>query len=348
MGTHNADRETRRKSVERQAREKLDGLAKPPGSLGRLEDLAIRVCSASETLEPATRPRTLVIFAADHGSVASGVTQWPQDVSRAIAATIAGGKAGSSILADASGTAVRIVDVGLATAPLPPSDRLRIRRVAAGTRDMALEPAMTRAQFDTALAIGRETAGAEIDAGAKLLIAGEVGMGNTTAAAALTALLCGTDPAAMVGSGAGADMKVMNAKRAATRAAVARARAMADTLDSISSVCGFEIAAMAGFYLEATGRGVPVILDGAPSGAAALIAHTIDESCVSGMIAAHLSPEPSHASALARLGLSPFLEFGMRLGEGSGALALLPLIDLSVEMLTKMAPLAEALEMGRA
>lgn len=336
----------RRKRAEAAATDRLNALAKPMGALGELERLAQRLAFTAADVSPLTRPRSLVVFAADHGAVASGVSLWPQAVSRAVAATVLAGKAGCSVLATATGTSVRLVDAGLATEPLPPAATLMTRRVRPGTRDMGMEPAMDVAAFDAALELGRDMARTEIQGGARLLVAGDIGIGNTTAAAAVTALLCQQPVEAVIGPGAGADARVLEAKARVVAAAVARARAM-DGRGALAAVSGLEIAAMAGFYLEAAGHAVPIVLDGAIAGAAALIAAAIDPGARHGMIAAHRSPEPAHRAALAQLDLEPFLDWSLRLGEGTGALTLLPQIDMAAALLTDMATLEEALAFAR-
>lgn len=345
MAEQKQDRDATRKAIAAQAQARLDALAKPPGSLGRLEAVAARLCAAARTLKPATQPRALVVFAADHGAVASGVSLWPQAVSAAVVRTVLAGKAGCSVLAASSDTHVRVVDVGLATA-LPPHALLTDGRIRAGTRDMGIEAALTQEEFAAALDAGSAAARAEIAAGARLLIAGDIGIGNTTAAAAVTALLCGAEVATVIGPGAGANDAVLAAKTRVVGTALARARGHADIRSALAELSGLEIAAMAGFYLEAAERDVPVVLDGAISGAAALIAQALEPDAVDAMIAGHRSPEPAHAIALAKLGLEPLLDAGMRLGEGTGALAALLLIDMAAALMTEMATLDEALALG--
>jgi nicotinate-nucleotide--dimethylbenzimidazole phosphoribosyltransferase len=342
-----AEPHSENKSIGAQAQTRLDALAKPPGSLGQIERLAVRLCEAAGTLAPATRPRALAIFAADHGVVEAGVSLWPQAVTSAVARTLLAGKGGASVMARASDATCCIVDVGLA-APPPPHPQLHERRIRAGSRNLAVEPALTRSEFEAALAAGRATARQLIADGARLLIAGEVGIGNTTPAAAVTALLCSQPPAAVIGAGAGANAATRAAKHHAVTLAVARAQELENLADRLASLSGLEIAAMAGFYLEAADARIPVVLDGAISGAAALIAQALAPSSVDTMIASHLSPEPGHALALSKLGLGPSLRFDMRLGEGTGALALLPLLDMAAAIITDMATLDEALALAHA
>ena len=318
----------------------LDALAKPRGSLGRLEDIAVRLALTQDRLDPATRPRALVLFAGDHGCVADGVSAWPSAVTGMMVATILAGRATSNALAAAHGCALRLVDVGVAgDRTVDPPPFFRDARVAHGTASLAHGPAMTVAQFDAAWAVGADEARRALEDGARLLIAGEMGIGNTTPAACLTALLAGIDSDAAVGRGAGADDAAMAAKHAVVAAAVTRARAEANPRAARAGICGFEIAAMAGFYAAGAAGGATLLLDGYVATAAALTANTLAPRTAAAMIAGHRSAEPGHAAALSHLGLDPVLDWGMRLGEGSGALVALPLLDAAAALLTGVARL---------
>lgn len=336
-----ADQHAERKSIEARAQARLDSLAKPPGSLGMLERIAVRLCAASGTLAPITRPRTLVVFAADHGCVASGVSLWPSAVTTAIARTILSGGAAAGAMARELGVAVRVVDVGMIE-NLPDHIDLTRAGVRRATRDMMHEPALTVDEFDAALAIGANAAREAVSQGTRLLIAGEVGIGNTTAASATVAHVCALTAVEVVGAGAGATSETLAAKAAVIAAALNRASSMTGRA-GLAAVAGLEIAAMAGFYLEANKLSTPVVIDGAIAGAAALVAQTLDPSATRVMIASHLSAEPVHAAALKKLDLTPVLDWGMRLGEGTGALAFLPTLDLAAAIIRDMATLEEAL-----
>ncbi|RYG38355.1 MAG: nicotinate-nucleotide--dimethylbenzimidazole phosphoribosyltransferase [Burkholderiales bacterium] len=336
-----ADHRTERKSIEDRAQARLDSLAKPPGSLGMLERVAVRLCAASGTIAPVTRPRTLVVFAADHGCVASSVSLWPSAVTVAIARTILSGGGAAGTMARELGVAVRLADVGMAADVPDHADLIRapVRRA---TRDMMHEPALDPEEFDKALEVGASAAKEAIAQGSRLLIAGEVGIGNTTAAAAIVAHICGLKAVDVVGSGAGATPETLAAKAAVIEAALMRASQMPGRA-GLAAVAGLEIAAMAGFYLEAARQGIPVVIDGAIAGAAALVAQALEADSTRVMIASHLSAERMHAAALRRLGLEPVLDWGMRLGEGTGALAFLPTLDLAAAIVRDMATLEEAL-----
>jgi nicotinate-nucleotide--dimethylbenzimidazole phosphoribosyltransferase len=323
---------------------RLDGLAKPPRSLGCLEELAARLCAAQGTLSPQTFPRRLVVFAADHGVARSGVTIWPASVTSLVVQAMCSGKAASTVLAQQTQTDVVIVNVGTFDKPQckPPQGSDVVyhdRRIAAGTRNLAEEPALTEAEFQRAWDIGaHEAIGAARDR-MRVVLVGDMGIGNTTPAACLATLLANVPLAEAVGRGAGADDQTLDRKRCVVRQAAARARALqsANPRAAIASIAGFEIAAMAGFFAAAHAQGLTILLDGAIAGAAALVAETQSPGVSDSMIAAHLSTEPSHCHVLRRLGLTPFLDWRLRLGEGTGALLLLPLLDAAAAILGQMA-----------
>ncbi|GGE03369.1 nicotinate-nucleotide--dimethylbenzimidazole phosphoribosyltransferase [Polymorphobacter glacialis] len=320
---------------------RIDALARPHRSLGMLETLAVRLAVIQQRLDPVTRPRCVVLFAADHGVTAQGVSAWPSAVTGAMVATIAAGRASSNALARAHDCALRLVDVGVAAALVGPSpDFYRAAAVGPGTADLSQGPAMTVADFDRAWAVGSDEARLAIAAGNAVLIAGEMGIGNTTSAACLTALLAGISADEAVGRGAGADDAMMSVKVAVVAAAVARV-AGGDARGAIAALAGFEIAAMAGFYAAGAAAGATVLLDGYVATAAALMAERLAPGSVRNFIAGHRSAEPGHGAALAKLGLEPLLEWGMRLGEGSGALVALPLLDSAAAIIGDVALLSE-------
>ena len=322
----------------------LDSLAKPPRSLGRLETLAARLATIQRRLDPVTCPRRIVLFAGDHGVVAQGVSAWPSSVTGVMVGAILAGRASSSALAAAHRCDLRLVDVGVAVPPdARDSDRYRSAAVAAGTADLAAGPAMSRAGFDRAWAIGAAEARGAIDAGHAVLIAGEMGIGNTTPAACLTALLADVPVDRAVGRGAGADDAALARKRDVVGAAVGRARELGDIGEAIASVAGFEIAAMAGFFAAGAAGGATLLLDGYVATSAALIAERLAPGTADAMIAAHRSAAPGHGAALAAQGLEPVLDWDMRLGEGTGALVALPLLDGAAAILRDVAPLSELL-----
>ncbi len=321
----------------------LDALAKPQGSLGKLERLAARLCVTQRTLKPATRPRKLLLFAGDHGVVAEGVGIWPSAVTAAMIDVIDQGRACCSALAAANGCDVALIDVGSAA---PVRDGRKIyqdRRVRHGSSNLAQEPALTPAEFWSAWQVGDAAVAGAAKDGIKVIAVGELGIGNTTPAAALIALLTNQTGEALVGAGAGATTESLAKKTTVVRNAVARARqAMTtDTIEAIASIAGFEIVAMAGAIAAASQAGITVVLDGVVTSAAGLIARMVDPSALDTAIAAHNGAEPAHKVALDHLALEPFLDWQLRLGEGTGALLLLPLLDAAAALVKDVALLSD-------
>jgi len=328
--------------TEDDVRAHLDALAKPRGSMGRLEEIAVRLALTQRRIDARSRPRRIVLFAGDHGCVADGVSAWPSAVTGMMVATILAGRATSNALAATHACPLRLVDVGVAgPRPDDPPAFFRDARVAEGSASLARGAALDTAQFDAAWQVGVAEADRAVDEGAAVLIAGEMGIGNTTPAAALTALLTGLPADAAVGRGAGADAAMVATKGRIVADAVARAAPLlADRpREAIAAVAGYEIAAMAGFFARGADRGTTLLLDGYVATSAALIAGRLAPGSVRAMIAGHRSAEPGHAAALAHLGLDPLLDWGMRLGEGSGALVALPLLDAAAALLCDVARL---------
>jgi len=328
------------------SRAKIDGLCKPVGSLGRLEWLAKRLCDSQQTLLPKTSPRHVIIFAADHGINQLSVSAWPSEVTGMVTAVMTKKKTASGVFAESLGCHYEVVDVGLMQPLAVQTDAFFEERIASGTRNFIDQSAMTEQQFDLAWQVGVQCARRAIDRGAKVLIGGEMGIGNTTSATCLICLLCGLDSEMMVGPGAGIDGPGLQRKREVIRCAVERVRSLGDIpAKSIGcEVGGFELIALAGFYAEASRHRVTIVLDGLIATSAALLAFCLkstsgrEEFC-NQLIAAHLSTEPAHVAALQSMGLEPVLDLGMRLGEATGALALVPLLDLANAMLCDMATL---------
>lgn len=322
---------------------RLDALAKPPGSLARLEALAVELAVTQQSLAPATRPRRIVLFAGDHGVVVQGVTPWPSAVTTAMVATILKGRASSTALAAAHGVDLRLVDAGIADPPPAPFPaHYRAAAEAGGTADLSRRPAMDESQFDAAWALGADEARLAVTEGFRLLIAGEMGIGNTTPSACITHAITGIDADTATGSGAGADGAMRGVKQRIVAGAVKRMDGRQDKA-ALAAIAGFEIVAMAGFYAEGARQGATLLVDGYVTTAAALIAETLAPGTRRAMIAAHRSAEPGHGAALAHLGLEPVLDWGMRLGEGTGALVALPLLDSAAALLCDVATLAEVL-----
>lgn len=325
----------------------LNALTKPPGSLGRLEELAARLCEIQQTLSPQTSPRRLVIFAGDHGVASAGVTIWPSTVTNVMLVNMCRGGAASTVLAKQSETEFVLVNVGTIDDPIskPPVEdsgiRYRSHRICNGTRNLAIEPALAVEEFRQAWMIGEDEARSAAESRVKVVLAGEMGIGNTTPASCVAMLLANVSLANAVGQGAGANETSLTSKRSIVEQAVARANKIwqRDPVAAIASVAGLEIVAMAGFFVEAHRRGLTIILDGAVAGSAALIAEHQAPGVSRSMIAAHQSTEPAHGAVLQQLNLTPFLDWNMRLGEGTGALLLLPLLDAASAIVSKMATL---------
>jgi nicotinate-nucleotide--dimethylbenzimidazole phosphoribosyltransferase len=320
------------------ARELQARLTKPAGSLGALEELSVRLAGlAGSCPPPLPEPATVAVFAGDHGVHAQRVTPWPQEVTTQMVANFVAGGAVVNAFARQAGADVLVVDVGVATPPAAGPSLLgaNVRR---GTRDLAVEPALTRDEAKLAVEIGIRVAEALVDSGAAALLTGDMGIANTTPAAALIAAFTGADPADVTGRGTGVDDETYARKVAVVTAALRRhAPDPADPLGVLAAVGGLEHAALAGFILGAAARRVPVVLDGVIAASAALAAVAFAPDAVAAMVAGHRSPEPGATVALARLGLTPLIDLGLRLGEGSGALLALPLVASAVRVLHDVA-----------
>lgn len=323
------------------ARVRLDGLAKPPGSLGRLEDELCRLAAMRGTSDPTVDPAAIAVFVADHGIAADdSVTPWPQAVTAIMRETIAAQRAAVSVLARVADVHIDVTDVG--TVPGVPST-VRDERIGDGTIDLRVGPAMSRDQALRALEIGAATAERLIAGGTRLLAVGEVGMGNTTAAAALIARLCGADAIAVTGRGAGIDDATLARKTGIVADAVARIPVDADPVDVLAQVGGFELGAIAGCIIAAASVGVPVMLDGVITQSAALVAVELEPRVAPYLIASHSSAEPGSRIALERLGIRPLLDLSLRLGEGTGAALAIPLLRAACAAQRDMATIAELL-----
>lgn len=330
------------------AAERLDRLAKPPGSLGRLEELAIRLAGITGTPAPGLASRTIVVAAADHGVAARGVSAYPADVTRQMIATYLAGGAAINVLARAARASLVVVDAGVDGLPVRPAAvgagiRFRSLGRGRGSADMVEGPAMRRDEAVTAIEAGLALAADEVAAGTELLAVGEMGIGNTTAASALVATLTGEPADAVTGRGTGLDEAGRRRKAAVVEAALARHRPdPGDPLGVLAAVGGLEIAVLVGVILGAAAARVPVVLDGFITGAAALVAAAFCPALPPHLIAAHRSAEPGHAVVLDRLGLRPLLDLDLRLGEGTGAALALGLIDAAVALRDGMATFESA------
>jgi nicotinate-nucleotide--dimethylbenzimidazole phosphoribosyltransferase len=322
----------------RSARDRQNQLTKPPGSLGALEDLGVQLAAiAGSVLPPVPSPVTIAVFAGDHGVVAEGVTAWPQDVTVQMLANFATGGAAINVLARCMGADITVVDVGVATDPPMALPGVVDRRVRRGTRNFATEAAMTADETAEALDIGAAVADEAVAAGARMLVTGEMGIGNTTAATALIAAITGADPQAIVGPGAGADTATMIRKAEVITGALGRLAPSPEPLDVLAEVGGLEIAALVGYITAGAAHRIPVLLDGLIADAAALVAVTLTPAVRDYLIAGHRSAEPAAATALDHLQLAPVIDLGLRLGEGSGAALAVPIVQAAARILAEMA-----------
>ena len=320
----------------------LDHKTKPRRSLGRLEDLACQIAAIRGTSTLAPLRKAIVVMGADHGVAAEGVSAFPQAVTRQMLLNFARGGAAINVLARHASARLLVVDMGIVE-PLPDEPAIRAHRIAAGTRNFAYGPAMTRAEAVAALEAGIAIAAELAHDGTTLLGAGEMGIGNTTAASALAAVLTGAAPDAVTGRGTGIDDASLAHKRAVIQRAIAANRPDAgDPLDVLAKLGGFEIAGIAGLVLGGAAAGIPIVVDGFICSAAALIATRLAPAARGYLIAAHRSAEHGHRHVLAALDIAPLLELDLRLGEASGAALAMPIVDAALGILRDMATFESA------
>lgn len=323
------------------ARERHAKLTKPPGSLGRLEDAGARLSAVARTCPPPVpEPAAVAVFAGDHGVLAQGVSPWPKEVTAQMVANFLAGGAAVNVLARHVGASVTVVDVGVAS-ELEPGPGLLIRKVRRGTADLSKGPAMSEGETKSALDAGTEVAADLVDAGARCLLTGDMGIGNTTPSAALIAALTGRPAALVTGRGTGIDDDRLETKRAVVAAAADRAAGL-PPLAVLASVGGLEIAALAGYIVGGAASGVPVVLDGVIACAAALCAVALVPDAAGYVFAGHRSSEPGASVALAELGLDPLVDLDLRLGEGTGACLALPSLQAAAKILREMATFESA------
>ncbi len=325
----------------------LDQLTKPPGSLGRLEELARRVVEITGKEPPVVTSPVIFTLAADHGVVAEGVSAYPQVVTAQMVENFLRGGAAINVLARHAGARVVVADLGVVS-PLASHPALVVRKVAPGTRNMTQGPAMTRPQALEAVESGIALAEAEVASGCDLIGLGEMGIGNTTAASAITAALTGVAVEEVTGRGTGIDAATRERKVAAIHRALAVNRPdPADALDVLAKLGGFEIAGLVGVLLAGAAARIPVVVDGFIAGAAALVAVRLKAEARHVLLASHCSAEPGHRVILEHLGLRPYLDLEMRLGEGTGAALAFLLIQAAVKIYREMATFKSAGVSGR-
>lgn len=322
----------------------LDALTKPLGSLGQLEPLAARLVAAMGKPPELPLRKAVYVFAADHGIVAEGVSAYPQVVTEQMVLNFLRGGAAINVLCRAHGAALTVVDVGVC-ADFEPAEGLLQRKVRRGSRNMLHEPAMSESELRQALLTGFDIVDAAVAEGVTLLAAGEMGIGNTTPASAITAMLTHRDVMAVTGKGTGLSAEATSHKAAVIAGCLERhailpaARA---PLEILRSLGGLEIAAIAGAILRAASHRIPVLLDGFIVTAAAAIAVALENNVRGYLIAGHCSEEPGHRSLLDLLRLQPILSLNMRLGEGSGAALAMPIVEAALRLSAEMATFASA------
>lgn len=329
--------------VRTEAEHRLAALATPAGALGRLGDLAVWVSAAQGVVPP--RPLDdvrLVIFAGDHGVASYGVSAYPPAITPAMVRTFVAGRAGVSALARAHGVRVRVLDLGVDDDLAGVPEDVTSRKVRRGSGAIHLEDALSPDETGRALAAGAEVAAEEIAAGGQLLLSGDMGIGNTTPAAALVAAGLGLPASEVVGRGTGVDDAGLRRKTEVLDAALRRAGGRGDDpVETLTALGSADLAATTGYLLEAARRGVPVLLDGLMSVACALTADRLEPGAAAWFAAGHRSTEPAQSLALDKLGLAPVLDLGLRLGEGSGAVAAVPVLRSAVALLRDVALLSE-------
>lgn len=325
------------------ARERQNQLTKPPGSLGRLEDLSVQLAGITGQLKPSLRHKHIVVMAADHGVTAAGISAFPAEVTLQMVHNFLKGGAAINVLARQMGARVTVVDMGVAVTIETDRANFLERKIALGTQNMAEGPAMSREQARQSIETGIEVVNQLADtAGLDLLITGDMGIGNTTPSAAIAAVVTGNTAAEVTGRGTGLDETGLIHKIKTVQRAITVNEPFQDGLDILAKLGGFEIGGIAGLILGAAARRVPVLVDGFISTAAALVAAELCPTAKACMIAGHCSTERGHRLMLAHLGLAPILDLNLRLGEGTGATLSVPLVEAAVNILNEMATFAEA------
>jgi nicotinate-nucleotide--dimethylbenzimidazole phosphoribosyltransferase len=321
----------------------LDAKTKPRRSLGRLEEVACQIAAIRRTTSLAALRKAIVVMGADHGVVEEGVSAYPQEVTGQMLLNFARGGAAINVLARHAGARLVVADMGVKHVPgdltsVDPSVELRTHPMGPGTANFTRGPAMTRGQAEAAIAVGAELAAGLARDGVGLVGIGEMGIGNTTASAALTAVFCGAPPEEVVGRGTGIDDAGLRRKIDAVRRGLAANRPdPRDGVDALAKVGGFEIAGLAGVVLGAAAARLPVVIDGFIASTAALAAVRIAPAAAGYLVASHRSVEVGHRLVLQALGTKPLLDLELRLGEGTGAALAMPLVEAALRVLAEMA-----------
>ncbi len=327
------------------ARDYLNNLAIPQGSLGELLNLAEQLAAIKQSLKPSVRQKTVVTMAGDHGVVAEGVSAFPQEVTPQMVGNFVAGGAAINVLAGVAGARVLVVDMGVAAdlSELVREGKIISRKIAGGTRNMSQGPAMTRAQAEQALESGINLVGDLVKEGVELLATGDMGIGNTTPSSAILAVFSGLPVQEITGRGTGiADAALENKVRVIEKALAVNKPDADDPVDVLAKVGGFEIGGIAGIILGAAYYKVPVVVDGFISSAGALLAKKLAPHALDYMIAAHQSMESGHRFMLKELGLKPLLNLNLRLGEGTGAALAMNLVEAAAQVIAKMLTFEDA------
>ncbi len=331
------DAATRDKALARQAQ-----LTKPPGALGRLEDLAVTLAAMQQTVKPVLDKVHIVVFAGDHGVANEGVSAFPQIVTREMVKNFASGGAAITVMAKYLDTSFEVVDVGTAH---PPGDLPKVvdNRIAAGTKNFCEQAAMTPAELQQALEAGREAVRRGLQPTLHLFIGGEMGIANTTSASAVACALLNKKGSELAGPGTGLDQKGVQHKAVVIDRALALHQLKSDQpLEILQCLGGFEIAALCGAYITCAQLAIPVLVDGFIATVAALLAVRINPSVADWFLYAHQSAEPGYKHVITALQARPILDLGMRLGEGSGAATVVPILRMALVAHNEMATFAEA------
>ena len=335
-------------SLAKKTQRRLDNLTKPQGSLGRLEELAKQIVAITRNENPQFKNKVIFTMAADHGVVEEKISAFPQEVTAQMVYNFLKGGAAINVLARHVGAKVIVVDMGVKERLKVKSERLKVKRIGLGTKNMAKGPAMSREEAIRSIKAGIEVFEEEFKKGIDIVGIGDMGIGNTTSSSAIVAAITGRPVEEVTGRGTGIDDKTFSHKIEVIKRALNINRPVSnDPIDVLSKVGGFEIGGLCGIVLASASKSVPVIIDGFICGAAALIAYKLEPKVKDYMIASHCSAEMGHKAVLNYIGLSPILDLDLRLGEGTGAALAMGIVEASIKILNEMATFKNASVSGR-
>ena len=330
-------------SLAKKTQRRLDNLTKPQGSLGRLEELAKQIVAITRNENPQFKNKVIFTMAADHGVVEEKISAFPQEVTAQMVYNFLKGGAAINVLARHVGAKVIVVDMGVKERLKVKSERLKVKKIGLGTKNMAKGPAMSKEEAIRSIGAGIEVFEEEFKKGIDIVGIGDMGIGNTTSSSAIVASITGRPVEEVVGRGTGIDDKTLPHKIGVIKRALNINRPVSnDPIDVLSKVGGFEIGGLCGIVLASASKSVPVIIDGFICGAAALMAYSLEPKVKDYMIASHCSAEPGHKAVLKYIGLRPILDLGLRLGEGTGAALAMGIVEASIKILTQMATFKDA------